>query len=57
MPANFGGARRIRRRRTTFRRKSVAKVVPKATKVYVKKALKANKETNYALIENTATSI
>jgi len=57
MPANFGGARRIRRRRTTFRRKSVAKVVPKATKTYVKKALKANKETNYALIENGATSI
>jgi len=58
MPANFGGARRIRRRRTTFRRrKSVAKVVPKATKTYVKRAIKANKETNYALIDNSATNI
>jgi len=39
-----------------FRRKSQA-TVPKATRVYVKKALRANKETNHALIDNSAQNI
>jgi len=57
MPANWGGARRIRRRRTTFRRKRVATVVPKATKAYVKKAITATKEMNHLLIDNSAQNI
>lgn len=40
----------------TFRRKSKA-TVPKATKLYVKKAITANKELNYGNIDNSQTNI